>query len=79
MYSPIYTLYLYLLEAGTEGNVQVGTTRRTFTVALFLTISSNLRDSYTVKVKALANAFMYVHPALLMCLVAHYLFGTLQR
>ena len=66
-------------EAGTEGNVQVGTSRRTFTVALFLTISSNLRDSYTVKVKALANAFMYVHPAFLMCLVAHYLFGTLQR
>ena len=49
-------------EAGTEGGVHVDTSRRTFAVALFSTLRLNLRDSYTVKVKALANAFVYVHP-----------------
>ena len=48
--------------AGTEGVVHVDTSRRTFAVALVLTISLNLRDSYTVKVKALANALFVCAP-----------------
>ena len=54
LYKPIICTCCW---AGTEGAVHVDTSRRTFAVALVLTISLNLRDSYTVKVKALANAF----------------------
>ena len=45
----------------------------------FLTISLNLRDSYIVKVKALANAFMYVHPTHQMRLWTHHQRETGQR
>ena len=59
LYKPIICTCCW---AGTERAVHVDTSRRTFAVALVLTISLNLRDSYAVKVKALANALYVCAP-----------------